>query len=188
MTRCCMVLFFTAAMLLAQTKEPSDAWLMQNYRFAPPPAPGEIRPVGPALGQLQEIQNTTLNILRKANLYGDFEAALAAAAQATATAQLIGALTGEMKPPMPPSQRPAIEQQKKPGEPPTYLIAFKDDTIQAATEVWADRLMLHFRTPQGAHEQVRLDRVDWKLSEELNRRRKAESGITAQVPRLRPTE
>src|SRR5919205_3167439 len=99
MMRCCMVLFFTAAITLAQTKEPSDAWLMQNYRFAPAPAPGEIRAVSPALGQLQEIQNTTLNILHKANFAGDYEAALAAAAQATATAQLIGALTGELKPP-----------------------------------------------------------------------------------------
>jgi len=174
MTRCCIVLFCTAVISLAQTKEPSDAWLMQNYRFAPPPAPGEIKPVSPTLGQLQEIQNTTLNILRKANFDGDYEAALAAAAQATATAQLIGALTGEFKPLMPPQQRPAVEERKKQDEAPTYLIALKDNTVQAATEVWADRLMLHYRTPQGAHEQVRLDRVDWKVSEELNRRRKEE--------------
>jgi hypothetical protein len=166
MTRCLIVLFCTAAISLAQTKEPSDAWLMRNYRFAPAPAPGEIRPVGPALGQLQEIQNTTLNILRKANQVGDYEAALAAAAQATATAQLIGSLTGEMKPPQQMS-RPTGEGQRKTDEP-VILIAFKDDTIQAATAVWADRLMLHYRTRQGAHEQVRLDRVDWKLSEELN--------------------
>jgi hypothetical protein len=176
MTRCLIVLFCTAAISLAQTKEPSDAWLMQNYRFAPAPAPGEVRPVGPALGQLQEIQNTTLNILRKANLAGDYEAALAAAAQATATAQLIGSLTGEMKPPqqMP---RQTGEGQKRADEP-TILIAFKDDTIQAATAVWADRLMLHYRTMQGAHEQVRLDRVDWRLSQELNRR--------ANEPPMRP--
>jgi hypothetical protein len=74
-----------------------------------------------------------------------------------------------MKPPQQMS-RPASEGQTKTDEP-TVLIAFKDDTIQAASAVWADRLMLHYRTRQGAHEQVRLDRVDWKLSEELNRRR-----------------
>src|SRR5436190_23574467 len=122
MKRYWMVLLFTSVISMAQIKEPSDAWLMQNYRFAPPPAPGEIRPAGPALGQLQEIQNTTLNILHKANFAGDYEAALAAAAQATATAQLIGALTGEMKPP-PQQSRPAVEEQKK-AEPPRYLIAF----------------------------------------------------------------
>jgi hypothetical protein len=176
MTRCCIVLIFTAALSMAQSKHsknwPSDAWLMQNYRFAPPPAPGEIKPVGPALGQLQEIQNTTLNILRKANFDGDYEAALAAAAQATATAQMIGALTGEFRPAMPPPQRPAVEQQQKREEAPTYLIAFQDDSVVTATEVWADRLMLHYRTAQGAHEQVRLDRVDWKTSEQLNRRKR----------------
>jgi hypothetical protein len=169
MNRYCVVFFCTAALCPAQSKEPSDAWLMQNYRFAPPPAPGEIRPVSPALGQLQEIQNTTLNILRKANLAGDYEAALAAAAQATATAQLIGTLTGDLKP-GPQTMRPAAAEEKK-AQPPNYLIAFKDDSIQEATSVWKDQLMLHYMTPQGGHEQVRLDRVDWKLSEKLNRQR-----------------
>ena len=28
--------------------------------------------------------------------------------------------------------------------------------------------MLHYLTLEGGHEQVRLDRVDWKLSNELN--------------------
>jgi hypothetical protein len=169
MNRCCLVFFCTAALSLAQSKEPSDAWLMKNYRFAHPPAPGEIKPVGPALWQLQEIQNTTLNILRKANLDGDYEAALAAAAQATATAQLIGMLTGELRP-APQATRPTAGEGQK-TQPPNYLIAFKDDSIQEATAVWKDSLMLHYTTPRGGHEQVRLDRVDWKLSEELNRQR-----------------
>src|ERR1019366_3007833 len=106
MIRCCAVFLFTTAICLAQTREPSDAWLMQNYRFAPPPAPGEIKPVSPVISQLQEIQNTTLNILHKAEFAGDYEAALAAAAQATANAQLLGAISGELKPPMP--NRPAV--------------------------------------------------------------------------------
>jgi len=155
------------AACLAQIQPPSDAWLMQNYRFAAPPAPGDIKPVSPAVWQLQEIQNTMLNILRKANLYGDFETALAAAAQATANAQLIGTLTGELKPPLPPLPRGAATQAPKP-EDPIYLIAFKDDTIQTATAVWQDEFMLHYTTRTGAHEQVRLDRVDWKLLAELN--------------------
>lgn len=170
MTRGCIVFFCTTVISLAQTKAPSDAWLMQNYRFAPAPRPGEIRPVSPSVGQLQEIQNTILNILRKADFAGDYEAALAAAAQATATAQLIGSLTGELKPP-PQMSRPANGQEQN-TERPLILIAFEDDSIQSATAVWADNLMLHYRTMQGVHEQVPLDRVNWKLSDELNRKRR----------------
>lgn len=166
MIRCCAVFLFTTALCLAQTREPSDAWLMQNYRFAPPPAPGEIKPVSPVISQLQEIQNTTLNILHKADFAGDYEAALAAAAQATANAQLLGAISGELKPLAP--NRPAMTNEPK-TEPPIYLIAFKDETILAVTAMWTDRLMVHYITRTGAHEQVRLDRLDWKRSAELNR-------------------
>ena len=45
----------------------------------------------------------------------------------------------------------------------------KDETIQAVTAVWTDHLMAHYITRTGAHEQVRLDRMDWKRSAELNR-------------------
>ena len=166
MTRCCAVLIFTTAICVAQTREPSDAWLMQNYRFARPPAPGEIKPVNPVISQLQEIQNTTLNILHKAEFEGDYEAALAAAAQATANAQILGAISGELKPPT--LNRPAADVEPK-GDPPVYLIAFKDETIQVVKSIWTDRLMAHYITRQGAHEQVRLDRVDWVRSAQLNR-------------------
>jgi hypothetical protein len=163
--------FFAALVLLAsancfaQSSEPSDAWLMKNYRFAPAPSPGEIQQVSPALGQLQSIQNTTLSILRKANFSGDYETALAAAAQAAFTAQLIGTLTGQMKPPDP-RQSSAAGIAKRDSL--VYLIAFKDNTIRAATAVWTDRLMAHYITREGAHEQVLLDLVDWRLSAELN--------------------
>ena len=154
-----------AAASTAQSPEPHDAWLMRNYRFAPPPAPRDMEPVNPVIDQLQEIQSTQLNILRKANFAGEFEAALAAAAQATATAQVIGTLTGQLKPPQP--VRPSATEQRKPqGQ--LYLIAGKDGTIQAASAVWTDRLMLHYLTPEGAHEQIRLDLVDWKLCSQLN--------------------
>lgn len=167
------VFFLTAATCFAQSREPSDAWLMQNYRFAGPPAPGEIPQVSPTVAQLQEIQNTTLSILRKADFAGDFEAALAAAAQATATAQLIGAVTGQLRPPQPPAPQPPPPAAKDPAprDPAAYLIALQDRTIQPASEVWADGPMLHYLTPQGAHGLVRLDRVDWKLSAALNRKR-----------------
>jgi len=161
------VSILATATCFAQSREPSDAWLMQNYRFAGPPAPGEIPQVSPTVAQLQEIQNTTLSILRKADFAGDFEAALAAAAQATATAQLIGATTGQLKPPQPP---PPAAKEPAPKGPAAYLIALQDRTILTAPKVWTDGTMLHYLTPQGAHGLVRLDRVDWKLSAALNRR------------------
>ena len=162
------VFLLTAAVSPAQTKEPGDAWLMRNYHFVEGPAPGEIRPVSPAMAQLEEIQNTLLNILRKANFAGDYEAALAAAAQAAANARLMGTLTGEWKP-LPPPRGASTDQPRR--EPPVYLVAFKNQPVQEATAVWRDNLMLHYKTRQGAHEQVRLDLVDWKLSTELNRAR-----------------
>jgi hypothetical protein len=113
------VMFVTAVTCSAQRPQPRDSWLMQNYRFAGPPAASEIQPVTPMLAQLQEVQNTTLNILRKANLAGDYQAALAAAAQATANAQLIGAITGRLKPI--PAVPPAPKEQ-----PSRYLAAGKD--------------------------------------------------------------
>ena len=165
-----VVFLFAAAVGAAQTK-PSDAWLMQNYRFVQGPAPGEIKPVSPTVAHLQEIHNTLLNVLRKANFAGDYEAALAAAAQATANAQLIGALTGELKP-RPGGPAPGGASTGKPrSEPPLYLIALRNQTVQAATTVWRDKLMLHYTTREGGHEQVPLDRVDWKLSTDLNRAR-----------------
>jgi hypothetical protein len=161
-------MFFPAASsCFAQSREPDDSWLMQNYRFAGPPAPGEIQQLIPVVAQLQEVQNTVLSILRKADFAGDFEAALAAAAQAAANAQLIGVLTGQLRPPQPPPRAPQEQPQLNPAK---YLIALQDDTIQAASAVWTDRLMLHYLSPKGAHGQVRLDRVDWKRSAELNRR------------------
>jgi hypothetical protein len=157
--------FLAAATCFAQSREPSDAWLIENYRFAGPPAPGEIPQVSPTVAQLQEIQNTTLSILRKANFAGDYEAALAAAARATATAQLIGALTGQLKPPQP---APPPAKEPAPKAPAAYRIALEDRTIVTAPKVWSDGTVLHYLTPQGAHGQVRLDRVDWKLSAALN--------------------
>src|SRR5262245_57697409 len=89
MTRCCAVLWITSAICFAQTRTPSDAWLMQNYRFVHPP-PQNTPPVPAVIAQLQEVQMTTLNILRIADFEGDYEAALAAAALAASNAQLLG--------------------------------------------------------------------------------------------------
>src|SRR6266481_4716648 len=95
----------------------SDNWLMQNYHFAGPPAPGEIRPTDPVVSELQDIQNTTMAILRKANFAGDYEAALAAAAQATANAQLRGTINQRLQAP----QEHKTSAEPVPAKPRIYL-------------------------------------------------------------------
>jgi hypothetical protein len=161
----CAFLVLTAGVSPAQSSESGDNWLMQNYRFAGPPAPGELRPTDPVVSELQEIQNTTLAILRKANFAGDFEAALAAAAQATANIQLRGTINQRLQSP---EHKTAAEPA--PSKPRVYLIALKDGAIQVATSHWEDARMLHYITPEGSHEQVRLDLVDRPVSTEINRR------------------
>jgi len=87
----------------AQAPDGHDRWLMQNYRFVGPPAPGSIQPVSPAVRDLREIQNRLMNIMWRASIYGDAEAALAAAAQAAANAQLLERMTGQQARPVQPS-------------------------------------------------------------------------------------
>ena len=63
--------------------------------------------------------------------------------------------------------------------PAIYLVALKDQTIQAASSYWVAGSMLNYITLQGAHEQVRLDLVDRGFSVELNRQR----GVELRLPR-----
>jgi hypothetical protein len=174
---CAGLFFLTASVCSAQSREPDDSWLMQNYRFAGPPAPAEVQQPGTVLEQLEEIQNTLLDILRKADSAWNFEAALAAAEQAAANAQLIGVISGQLAPPQPPPPRtPPPQQPPQPPphdpqlDPAKYVIAFRDHTVEPASAMWTDQLMLHYITPKGAHAQVRRDLVDWKRTAELNRR------------------
>src|SRR5438105_4475538 len=113
----------------AQSPDPGEGWLMQNYRFTGTPPASELRSVDPVVAELQEIQNTTLAILRKANFAGDFEAALAAAAQATANAQLRHAISERQQSAQ--THNTAVEEPSL--NPPVYLIALTDRRIQAAT-------------------------------------------------------
>jgi hypothetical protein len=145
---------------------------MQNYRWAGPPAPSELQPTDPVVAELQEIQNTTLAILRKANFAGDYEAALAAAEQATANAQLRGTINQHLQSP----QQKKTSAEPAPSKPRVFLIALKDGAVQVATSHWEDTRMLHYITPEGSHEQVRRDLVDRPATVELNRRRSLESG------------
>ena len=154
----------------AQSPPAHDAWFMQNYRFAGPPPPGELKSVDPVLTELREIQSKVMTILRRAKLERDYEAALAAAAQAVANAQLIGAMTerqqaaqaGELA-------KSATDEAQSPAQ--FFLIALKDRTINAVTSYWVDGRMLNYITLPGAHVMVRLDLVDIGLSLDLNRQR-----------------
>jgi hypothetical protein len=161
----CAILALTAGLLQAQSPEARDAWLMKNYRFTGPPATGSIKPVDPVVSELRQIQNALLSIMRKADFAEDYETALAAADQATATAQLLGTITKRLE----------TAAKTSDGDPnanastPLYALAFKDRTIELATCYWTDGLMFHYMTRQGAHVQVRLDLLDRDLTRKLNR-------------------
>jgi hypothetical protein len=150
-----------------------DAWLMQNYRFTGPPAPGTVRPTDPVVSELWRIQNAILSIMRKARSEEDYEAALAAASQASANAQAIGAIT-ERRAAEAAANTTAAVQPTLDTAPPVYLIALRDHTVAAATVYWTDTWMLHYLTSQGSHVQVRLELVDRALSVRLNRERNLE--------------
>jgi VWFA-related protein len=158
----------------APPSKPRAPWLMQNYRFTGPPSARELRAIDPVVFELRQIQNTVLAILRKTDFAKDYEAALAAAAQATANAQLIGSLTERQHPlTTGTTATTALEPT-----PPIYLIALKDKTIDAATSYWVEGFVLNYITLQGAHVIVRLDLVDRSFSRELNRQR----GLEFRVP------
>jgi hypothetical protein len=134
---------------------------MQNYRFTGPPAPGTVRPTDPVVSELWRVQDQIRWILRRAKSDEDYEAALAAAAQATANAQVIAAMTPRVK--------PATEQAQASPSAPPFLIAYRDHTVEKAAKYWVEGPLLHYMTPEGAHVQTRLDLVDRGLSIRLNR-------------------
>jgi hypothetical protein len=166
----------------AQLPPAHDAWLMQNYRFTGPPPPGEARPAVDPLSEIREVQSTVRFIMRQAEFEWDYEAALAAAAQAVANAQLMGSIIEhrqavEAARASQASQsaavaKAAVEETQPPA--PLFLIAMKDKTINAAAAYWVDGPMMNYVTQQGVHVIVRLDLVDRGLSRELNRQRNVE--------------
>jgi hypothetical protein len=157
-----------AGTVLAQLPPGHDAWLMKNYRFTGPPAPGSVRPADPVLSELWRIQSQIDWMMRRAKSDQDYEAALAAASQASANAQAIAAVTEQRIAAA--AATSAIAEQAKSNEPASlYLIAFRDHTVEKAAKYWIDGLFLHYLTPAGAHVQVRLDLVDQDLSIRLNR-------------------
>jgi hypothetical protein len=148
---------------------------MKNYHFTGPPAPGSIQPVDPVVAELRRIQNTVLSVMRKTDFGEDYEGTLAAAAQAAANAQVIGAINERLRTPAPGS---GIAEAAKPDQAgPIYYLAFKDRTVDSATAYWLDGSMLHYMTRQGAHVQVRMTLVDAGLSNRLNRMRNLEFAL-----------
>jgi hypothetical protein len=161
----CAVLAASVGVSRAQSHQPNDAWLMQNYRFTGPPRSAPAEPADPVVSQLRQIQNTVLSIMRKTDFYEDYEGALAAANQAVALTQLIGSITQQLEST---EAAKAAAASAAAASTPLYSIALKDHTIEAATSYWTDGLMLHYTTRWGAHVQVRLDLVDRGLSARLN--------------------
>lgn len=154
--------------------QPRDAWLMKNYHFTGPPPAGSIVPTDPVVSELRQIQNTLLSIMRKADFFEDYETALAAAEQATATAQLIGSINERLQSA---GAKTTSEDMNSSPSAPLYALAFKDHTVEAATSFWTDGLMLHYMTRQGAHVQVRLNLLDRDLTTKLNRMKNPEFSL-----------
>jgi len=168
-----VALAMSAAASHAQCHQPRDTWLMKNYNFAGPPAPNSYPNTDPVVSQLQEIQNTLLSIMRKADFGDDFDTVLAAASQAADNAQLIGVITQRL-------QSATIAQMSRDqanAATASYSIAFQNHTVETAAAYWTDGLMLHYLTPQGAHVQVRLDLVDRDASIRLNRAKNLEFNL-----------
>ena len=158
---------------------PSDAWLMQNYRFTGPPKPGEVKPTDPVLSQLGEMQSILWTIIQRAKFDEDYETALVAVEQTVENAQLMGVITERQQA----SQAARANAMKAAAEQaqataPLFLIAMKDKTIAAAKAWWVDGAMLHYITLQGVQVTVRRDQVDGGFSRELNRQR----GVDFQLP------
>jgi len=167
----------------AQSPAARDSWLMQNYRFTGPPPPGSVRPTDPVVSELQRIQDAVTSIMRHAKSTEDYETALAAAAQASANAQLIGAVREHLEATAAAkasadAAKTSADEAKSEMPSPTYLIALQDHTVETATRLWSDGRMLHYLTRQGAHVQVRLDLVDIDLSARLNREINLEFRLT----------
>jgi hypothetical protein len=150
-----------AGFAAAQSGQPRDAWLMKNYHFTGPPPPGSIQPVDPVVAELRRVQNTLISMMYRASFDWDYEAALAAASQAAANAQILGNIEQRLE-----SAAAAKAEAAAPA--PVYTIALTDRSIDSATRIWTDGKMLHYLTRRGAHVQVRLDLVDRGLTTRLN--------------------
>ena len=161
-----------------QAAPPRDAWLMQNYHFTGPPAPGTVKPTDPVLGTIGEMQSILWQVMQRAKFDEDYGTVMAAAAETVANAQLMEAIT-EHRQAVAAATAPKATTTTEAAAPAFFLIAMKDKTIVAARSYRVDGPMLNYVTLQGAHVTVRLDLVDGGFSEELNRQR----GVAFRLPR-----
>lgn len=129
-------------------------WL-ENFHHAEIPRAPAVPTPEPLPGRLDELQHETLSAVRQARRADNFYAAAEAAREARAGAALLAQL----------SARPAA---------PLFLIAFKDQTIRAATAYEVEGNTLRYVAPDGRSREVRLDSVDRALTERLNRERSVE--------------
>ncbi len=79
---------------------------------------------------------------------------------------------------VPPRETPRETQAAPASAQRLYLIAFQSQSIYTAVEYWLEGDTLHYRTPQGAHNQATLDQIDVELTVRLNRER----GIDIRIP------
>jgi hypothetical protein len=73
---------------------------------------------------------------------------------------------------------PAANGDNRGRSSPTYLIAFKDHTIRAASAYWVDGETLHYITLQREERRAALNTVDREFSSQLNRERR----VSFQLP------
>lgn len=69
----------------------------------------------------------------------------------------------------PTTQEPAATRRES--QPPVYLVAFKDNSIQSAMACWREGAALHYVTVQGDHKTAPLTSLDEEFTGQLNRER-----------------
>jgi hypothetical protein len=70
-----------------------------------------------------------------------------------------------------------LSREASKDDPTVYLIALNEGTVYSAYAFWVEGDTLHYITTKHAHNRMRLDLVDTKLSERLNRERGVEFSL-----------
>jgi hypothetical protein len=73
-----------------------------------------------------------------------------------------------------PTLKPATEEPaatNRESQPPVYLVAFKDNSIQSVMAFWREGAALHYVTVQGDHKTAPLTSFDENFTGQLNRQR-----------------
>ena len=73
-----------------------------------------------------------------------------------------------------PTLKPTVEEpaaNRRDSQPPVYLVAFKDNSIQSVMAFWREGATLHYVTVQGDHKTAALTSFDEAFTGQLNRER-----------------